>query len=130
MELGKPKFEHSALEKEIQRLSQEIKDHKGSGGQMPEKDLVKSLLQSRIQPSIMEPAAKNPAPVSDILPEYLQKESPEIQLKVEELVDMAFHKGIEASVKEAKKYGPFILDALHDSLTSKIYDELKSRKLL
>ena len=65
-----------------------------------------------------------------MLPQYLQQESPEIRLKVEKLVDLAFHKGIGASISEAKKYGPFMLDAFHDTLTTKIYEELKSRNLL
>jgi len=125
----KLKFEHSALERDIQRLSQEIREHKVKAPVASERDLVKSLLQSRIQSAApILPASEDDQ--SSILPAYLQKESPEIKLKVEELIDLAFHKGIEESVKEAKKYGPFILDALHDSLTTKLYEELKARKLL
>lgn len=123
-----PKFEHSALEKDIQRLTIEIREHKEKSGQpkIADKEIVRSVIGAQIQ---AQPASPPPAQPSLILPAYLQKESPEIQLKVEELVDLAFHKGIAASVAEAKKYGPFILDALHDSLTAKVYEELKARKL-
>src|SRR3989338_6808451 len=110
----KLKFEHSALERDIQRLSQEIREHKVKAPVASERDLVKSLLQSRIQSAApISPASEDDQ--SSILPAYLQKESPEIKLKVEELIDLTFHKGIEVSLKEAKKYGSFILDALHHS---------------
>lgn len=123
------KFEHSALEKDIQRLSLEIRAMKEKlpAAKMPEKEMVKSAIGNIIQTQPALPPAAEP---SKILPEYLQKESPEVQLKVEELIDLALHKGIIASVNEAKKYGPLITDALHDSLTAKVYGELKERKLL
>ena len=129
-ELEQPKFEHLALEKDIQRLAVEIREHKEKIGQpeMAGEEAVRSVLGARIQAQ-PAPEPQN-VPLSPILPQYLQQEPAEIQLKVEQLVDLAFHKGIDASISEAKKYGPFILDALHDSLTAKIYDELKARKLL
>ena len=124
------KFEHSALEKDMQRLSVEIREHKEkiSQPEMAGKEALRSVLGARIQAQ-PAPEPQN-AQLSPILPQYLRQEPAEIQLKVEQLVDLAFHKGIDASISEAKKYGPFILDALHDSLTAKIYDELKARKLL
>jgi len=125
-----PKFEHSALELDIERLSEEIKElkEKVSRPETSDQEMVKSVIKTRIQ---NQPSQQTtPAPTSGVLPKYLDQESPEVRLKVEELIDLAFHKGIDASVSEAKKYGPFILDALHDSLTGKIYEELKARKLL
>ena len=122
--------EHSALEKDILLLSQEIraKHETLPSAEIARKEIVKSAIALQIQnpTNVQTDNAKPPA----ILPAYLQKESPEIQLKVEELVEVAIHKGIEASITEAKKIVPFILDALHDTLTTKIYDELKSRKLI
>lgn len=122
-----PKFE--ALERDIERLSKEVKEHKEKGA-LPEKpdiEVLKSVIASRIaqqQPPPSEPQE------SDILPKYLQNEPAEIKLKVEELVDMAFRKGIDISIEEAKKSGPFVLDAFHDALTAKLYDELKARKII
>lgn len=125
----RPKFEHSALEKDIQRLSKEVLEYKKSSGKeaLPEREVLRSVIGSRVQ---AEQQVSEPPQTSNMLPQYLQQESSEIKLKVEELIDIAFHKGIDASVEEAKKYGPFVLDSFHDALTTKIYDELKARKLI
>lgn len=124
-----PNFD-SMLEKDILRLSKEVKRHREAlpSQEISPREIIKSAIGAQIQ-SQTAPAIPQDAQ-SPVLPQYLQQESPEMQLKVEELVDLAFHKGIEASVKEARKYGPFILDAFHDSLTGKIYEELKVRKIL
>ena len=125
-----PKIEHNTLEKDIERLAKEVQELRSRMPQTtPGRDLVKSALGARIipQPAPTAPVTHQSSP---LLPTYLQQESPEIQLRVEELLDMVFHKGIDATINEAKKYGPFILDALHDSLTGKIYEELKTRKLI
>ena len=130
MDTPGPKFEHSALERDIVRLSQEVKEHRENfkKPELGDREAVKAVLGARIQ---SEPApAAGAQNISPVLPKYLQQEPAEVQLEVERLVDLALHKGIDASLTEAKKAGPFILDALHDSLTSKIYDELKTRKLI
>jgi hypothetical protein len=122
------KFEHSALEQDIERLSRKIREQKEAAPSVSEKEIIRTTLQEHAQASTLAQTTEPQG--SPILPKYLQQESPEIQLKIEELIDLAFHKGIQASVQEAKKYGPFILDALHDTLTSKLYEELKTRKLI
>lgn len=118
---------HPALEKELERLSEEIRGRKEKTPvpETHEREIVRSYIGERIeQVKPTSPVKKSP---KDLLPEYLERESPELRLKVGELADMAFHKGIDASIKEAKKYGPFILDAFHDTLTAKIYAELEKR---
>lgn len=123
------KFEHSALEKDIERLSKEVTERRSrpEHAQTPEREIVKSVIGEQMQ---KQPAPEPTTAQSAVLPKYLQQEPPEIQLQVEQLIDLALHKGIDEAVKEAKKQGPFMLDALHDSLTSKLYEELKARKLL
>lgn len=125
-----PNFEHSALEKDMLRLSQEIraKHEILPSAENAQKEIVRSAIVQQIQTP--DNVQTNNAKPPSVLPGYLQQEPAEIQLKVEELVEVAIHKGLEASITEAKKFGPFILDALHDTLTTKIYDELKSRKLI
>ncbi|MBU6141626.1 hypothetical protein KGO95_00720 [Patescibacteria group bacterium] len=124
---------HSSLERDILRLSQEVRNKQESVPRpsVSERDLLGSVLQARMQQAQPAPAPATPSESeSQVLPRYLSAESPEIQLKVEELADLAFEKGIDAAITEAKRYDPFMLDALHDTLTAKLYDELKSRKLL
>ena len=130
MDIAGPKFEHSVLEKDILRLSQEVREHKETykGPELGGREAVKAVLGARIQAQPTPPPTTQTT--SPVLPNYLQQEPAEIQLQVERLVDLAFHKGIDASITEARKAGPFILDALHDSLTTKVYEELKERKLL
>ncbi len=56
------------------------------------------------------------------LPDETQKN---IQEKLQHLVNVAFQKGIEEAVKEARALGdPYLLDAFHDVLVDKLYDEL------
>ena len=120
----------AALEKDIAGLSQEIlrRQEKTPSPEFSQREILKTVIQEKI--SAQPASTPTDDAQSSVLPQYLQKESPEVRLKVEELVEMTLHKGIDASIAEAKKYGPFILDALHDTLTSKIYEELKSRKLI
>lgn len=128
--------EHSALEADIERLSKEITEKK----KLPEykevsaRELIKQTLQPLIKQPVSQPTQVKKPPVTSteekILPDYLKNSPAEIKLQVEKLVDSVFHQGIEKTVKEAQKAGAFVLDALHDALTDKLYDELKKRKLI
>lgn len=130
-----PKFEHSALDRDIARLSREVKERQESGeAEHPEK-AVRDILRERMYPSqqqgqVSQAQPQQPGEPLSVLPVYLQKESPEVRLKVEELADMALHQGLNKAIDEARQYGPFVLDALHDTLTGKLYDELKNRGLI
>ncbi|MBU4348611.1 hypothetical protein KJ671_03890 [Patescibacteria group bacterium] len=129
-------FEQAPIEKDIQGLSQEIKERQAeSNVEVSSETEVKDFLKTKIGDSVVR--AKTNIQSSDstldenkTLPDYLINESKEIKNKVEQLITLAFNEGIEKSIKEATKSGPFILDAFHDALTSKLYDELKKRKLL
>ncbi len=119
-----PKFEQPAIEKDIERISKELWEHreKMPDKNISEREIVRSVIGERIKN--VQPA---PSKGSSVLPKYLESESSEIKTKVEELVAVAFREGLDFSINEAKKFGPFILDALHDALTSKMYDELKNK---
>lgn len=127
---------HSALEADIKRLSREIAEKRNlpEYKEVPERELIKQTLQPLVkQPSIQpsKPTTQPAAPAEEsIIPDYLKDSPPEIKLQVEKLVDSVFHQGIEKTVKEANQAGPFILDAFHDALTDKLYDELKKRNLI
>jgi hypothetical protein len=123
------KFEHSALELEMKELAAEIKER---GQAEKGKEAVRSAIQERAGAAAPLPAGQGaPTPSrSGSLPKYLDKESPELKLKVEKLLDMAIHKGIKAASNEARNTSPLVMDAFHDALTDKLYGELKSRGLL
>ena len=60
----------------------------------------------------------------------MKQMSAEAKLEIEYLVDMALHHGIDKAVEKAKASGPFVLDAFHDALTGKLYDEMRRRGML
>ena len=130
------KFENAPFEKDIQDFSKEVKEHqeKNKIERLQEshvKELLKSRLgQSQVSQSQKDQSGNTVLQRSDSFPDYLLKESDEIKNRVEGLINLAFLKGIDLSSKEAAKSGPFILDAFHDALTSKLYGELKKRGLL
>lgn len=131
-----PNFETAPFEKDIQNFSKEVREHQEKNKiENIQESHVKDLLRPRLsQPQFSQPqkgqAASSVLQESDSLPDYLITESSQVKNKVEDLISMAFSRGIEASAREASKSGPFILDAFHDALTSKLYEELKRRGLL
>lgn len=131
------KFEKAPFEKDIQDFSREVREHQEKNKiESLKESHIKELLKSRLgQANTLQAQPKDQSgntviQQSDSLPDYLMKESDEIKNRVEGLINLAFLKGIDLSAKEAVKSGPFILDAFHDALTSKLYEELKKRGLL
>jgi hypothetical protein len=131
-----PNFENAPFEKDIQDFSREVREHQEKNRiENLQESHVRDLLRPRLgQPQIVQPqksqAGSSVLQESESLPDYLITESSQIKNKVEDLIGLAFSKGIDVSAKEAAKSGPFILDAFHDALTSKLYEELKNRGLL
>jgi len=128
-------FNHSIIEKDIERLSKEIAEKKNlpEYKEVPERELIKQTLQPLVRQATSDKqqvTKKEEETKETVLPDYLKDSPPEIKLRVEKLVDLVFHQGIEKTIKEANQAGPFILDAFHDALTNKLYDELKKRNLI
>ncbi|OGY62374.1 MAG: hypothetical protein A2745_02155 [Candidatus Harrisonbacteria bacterium RIFCSPHIGHO2_01_FULL_44_13] len=134
--------EHSALEKDIERLSAEIGKKSGEKVSLEtQKEILRSAIGSRIyrEPKEIDLSAEKEIPASaeapsagasSALPSYAQDLSADFKLRIEKLIDLAWHKGISSAVAEARRSGVFILDAFHDALTDKLYDEFKKRKLI
>jgi len=126
-----PKFEHTALEKDIERLATEIRTGRVEKEQT--KETLKAALQTHYTPQPNQVSVggdgKASAP-SSVLPNYLKTAPDKVKLAVEQLLDMAWHKGIARATREAAKEGPLFLDAFHDSLTDKLYDEFKRRGII
>jgi len=126
-------FEHEALEADIKQLAQEIQRHRESpeAKSKSEEEVLKMAIRSL--PSALGGAQAAPPPAQSRrspLPDYAQKESPEVKLEIEYLLDLAFHKGIANADAEARKSPPFVLDAFHDALAGKLYPELQKRGIL
>ena len=58
---------------------------------------------------------------------YLDSLNDEAVGKLNKYIEIAFEKGVEKAVKEVENESPDIIDAFHDALVDKFYDELKSR---
>lgn len=128
-EKEEPKFEHSVLEQDIKRLSTEIKER---GIAEKGKEALKEVIKGEAPtPSAAVPAQPAAPPTSSVtLPHYMEGEKNLVKLKVEKLLDLALHKGIKRASEEARDSGPLVLDAFHDALTDKLYEEIKNRGLL
>lgn len=127
MELNSQNFEHKALEADIERLSKEIAEKKNrlEYKNFSEKELVKKSLEPAFQKQIV-----NFQSVGGASQQTGYNIPSEAKIRVEELVNSLFKQGIEKVVKRARRASPFILDAFHDTLTDKFYEELKKRNLL
>ncbi len=132
-ELGQ-EFNHEALESSIERLAKEIRAAAGgvserSAEARTGQEAVKHALRS-LTPLAQQSTASQSAVADDPLRKYTEGAPPEIQLEVEYLVDLALHKGVTHALNEAAKASPYVLDAVHDALTGKLYPELKRRGIV
>ena len=133
-EINSQNIEHKILEADIERLSKEIAEKRNllENKDLSERELIKKSLEPMIK---QMPAGKTTTDdqrtiSSKILPNYLKNSPDEIKFQVEKLIDAIFHQGLEKTMKQARLFGPFILDAFHDALTDKLYEELKRRKMI
>jgi len=126
-------FEHSALEADMQRLAVEIKKRRENPdfSSVSEVELLKHSIQSLSGAGQTVPQPSNAEPDAGVLPAYVQSAPAEVKLEIEYLIDMALHQGVGKATAEARKSkNPFIVDALHDALATKLYPELKKRGLV
>lgn len=126
-----PSFEHEALEADLKRLTLEVQrqeklsENRNLGGEA----LLKKSIESIATPYPEESREKMQASRSP-LPDYVESTGVETKLEIEYLLDLAFHKGLDRAVSEARKTSPFVLDAFHDALVGKLYPELRKRGIL
>ncbi|HEY4475615.1 MAG TPA: hypothetical protein VJB92_02760 [Candidatus Paceibacterota bacterium] len=131
-------FEHAALEKEIKELTKEIEQ---SGNLEQGKEAIKEAIGERIYKSPLPPeteqasqaqpqTSKEKAKDTSSLPSYAGKLPAEAKLRAEQILDLAWHKGINAAIKEVRKTDPLTMDLFHDAITEKLYQEFKKRRIL
>jgi len=137
----------AGLEAEIAELSRQIEEKKrvleGQSGIVREdKELVSETVAEHFYPTpanLTAPAsvgddqapANAPAPVPrSVSDDYLATLPPEQIEVLNSYVSMVPKDGIKATVNKLMAENPFILDAFHDVLVTRLYDELKTRGIV
>lgn len=137
---GSP-FEQRQIEQDIARLTAELEEKKKQLGleveSKEEREVIHQVIGEKIQqaphPHAQQHTQKivaTPLDDDEELPDYLKHTPLEVKHEVHALIQHALRHGIEKAATEAKKHGSFILDAFHDALVDKLYQELKHRKLI
>lgn len=134
-----------AIEQEIAQLSKAIEEKRAvlekENKIVEEKELVRTAVQETVAglqlhtvplpahrpPPSAQPPAPQPKPTAR---HYLDNLDEESVNKVQLLVNETFHKGIKKTVEEVQHEEAFIIDAYHDALVDKLYEELKARGIV
>ena len=139
---------NSIFEEDISRLSGQLKERAGEG------ELTREQLSAHLAEQVFpggapsaslssddsqkpsdfqtKPAGLNPH--SELKEkkdaDYLDSVPENIGLIVNKLIAGLPELGLLKTVAKAKAESPFVLDTFHDSLTTRLYQELKERKLI
>jgi hypothetical protein len=127
-----PETHPEPVESEIKRISAAIlrERERPEGRGLTGPELVRQTVRSYTgQPSV-KPAEPPGQVIDDTLPEYAESAPPEAKREIEQYLQMAFKDGILKASSEAAKSSPFVLDAFHDALSGKLYEELKKRGIV
>ncbi len=123
------------LEQEIKQLSQEVVKKREAG--MRERAAVEYVLKERVAPQrkILQPSDRaeeitEPESPPSVLPAYTKDAPDEVKLQIEELLEMAVHKGVNTALKKALKCPPYIEDAFRDALVDHLLDLMKEKKYI
>lgn len=130
------------LEKDIERLSQEVERLKGlEQGNYEKKEVVKRSFEKFSDDNLPQNISTDDdndikedivEKEKEFLPDYLQKTegNDDVKLAVEELLNLTFQKGLNYTLKQAKKADPFVQDAFHDALTEKLMPLLEEKGII
>lgn len=132
--------DRGSIEAEIAELSKRIDEKRKlletEAGVVEEKEVVRQAVAEKISPSM--PVSTNSSatatatvpPKSSSKTSYLDGLDKESVEQIQSLVALVFEKGFDAAIQEVSLMEPFIIDAFHDALVDRLYDELKSRGLV
>jgi len=134
----------SNLESEIAELSRQIENKKRaleaeSGIVREEKEVVAETIAEHFYDDTAiagvtsnddTPVKTAPTKLSPLSKDYLDTLSPETIESVNTYVSMIPKDGIRKTVKRVQTEQPFIIDAFHDALVTRLYDELKTRGVI
>lgn len=114
------------------RLAEKRRELEGTQEVPEAHELVRETLREHVERATSAMAVASPSAAAHILPEEIKKieQLPE-ERRVQALVDVAFSKGIYAAIRLARSFNDaYLLDALHDALTGRLYEELVKRGAL
>lgn len=143
MPLSDQQFTPENISHDIERLTQELEEKRQQLAEASEthadKELLRQVIGERIQAA--PPASQTSVPPSAAaigalgddsadFPNYLAGASDDIKAHVHHLIQIAMTSGIEKAASSAKKESSYVLDAFHDALVDKLYNDLKGRGVL
>lgn len=123
------------IEAEIAELTKQIEAKRrvleSDNGIIEEKEFVRSAVAEKISEITPQFNVQKTSSIkNDNKISYLDNADEETSETVNGLLEIVFSKGIEDAIKEAEKQEPYIMDAFHDALTDKMFEELKTRKII
>ncbi len=134
------------LESEIAELSRQIEDKKRAlemenGISHEEREVVSQAVAEHFYPDFASSDTvspnnnENPAddvvkPKATLTKDYLDTLVPETVEAVNAYVSMIPREGIRKTINKVQTEQPFLIDAFHDALVTRLYDELKDRGII
>ena len=126
----------SNIEAEIADLSRQIEAKRRlletESGMVEDKQVVAAVVKVPAEDTsvpILRPVSGNQSNQDGSL-SYLDSLDDQTKERVLEFVDKVFERGLGRTISEAKKLEALDLDAFHDTLTDRVYNELKKRGLV
>lgn len=124
--------EIAQIEQSLAQKKEQLKTEQDTGKMesMPDdKEVLHEVVGEHINSDVSAPTATQTddsqttlPPLTDDIPSYM---TPELQSKVQSLVNMAFSDSIDKAAKMAKETrNPALMDAFHDAIVDQLYDHL------
>lgn len=132
------KLNSNVLEQEIAELNEMIAEKRraleSAENIVSEEEIVKEVVRESFAPADMAMSRENPgrpqvAPAT-ASSDYLDTLDDDTKIMVQNLVDRLPEIGVRKILEEAKGESFAVLDAFHDFLASRLYQELKDRGLV
>lgn len=116
-------------EEEIKHLEEKILEKRKELETKSSREVVHETLEEHIREETQ--TTRLPVPKTGALDDSSGQDTDTTQNHIDELVALAFKKGVVAAIKEARNsHNPYIIDALHDALTDHFVKALESKGLL
>lgn len=139
-------METAAIEAEIADLSRRIEEKRkvleSANGIVEEKELVASAVKEKIAELTPQGASANSKPqtansAQNVVatqpatkPSYLDTLGPEAIERLNTLLQLAVDYGLKKALAQVVNEEPFLVDAFHDAISDRYYDELKKHGAL